>query len=46
MISKEEWLDLKRKEKILKKACEILRTEETFLIRTIERFQKDLEKKS
>jgi len=42
MISKEEWLSLKEKEKILKKAAEVLRVEEKDLIKTIERFQKDL----
>ena len=46
MISKVEWQALKEKEKILKKAAEILRVEEKDLIKTIERFQKDLEKKS
>lgn len=46
MISKEEWQRLKEKEKILKKAAETLRVEEKDLIKTIERFQKDLEKKS
>jgi hypothetical protein len=46
MISKEEWHELKKKEKLLKKSCEILRVEDKFLVRTIERFQKDLEKKS
>ena len=44
MISKEEWQELKKKEKILKKASEILRVEENDLVKTIERFQKDLEK--
>lgn len=44
MISKDEWQKLKEKEKILKKSAEILRVEEKDLIKTIERFQKDLEK--
>ena len=44
MISKEEWQNLKYKEKILKKAAEIIRVEGKDLIKTIERFQKDLGK--
>jgi hypothetical protein len=44
MISKDEWHDLKEKEKLLKKACEILRVEDKDLVKTIERFQKDLAK--
>jgi hypothetical protein len=44
MISEKRWQELKNKEKILKKAAEILRVEEKDLSKTVERFLKDLEK--
>ena len=43
MINKEEWENLKRKEKILKECCKILRVEEKDLPKTILRFKKEIE---
>jgi hypothetical protein len=43
MISKNEFLQLKKKEKILKQAAEILRVEEKDLPRVVERFKKEVE---
>lgn len=43
MISKTEWQKLKKKEKLLRKALEILRVEEKDLPRVIERFQKEID---
>lgn len=43
MISKEEWEKLKQKERLLKQAAKILRTEEKHVIKTVRRFLKDLE---
>ena len=42
MISKKEWQELKKKEKVLKAAAEILRVEEKDLLRVIERFQREI----
>ncbi|MBI2084744.1 MAG: hypothetical protein HYT70_04010 [Candidatus Aenigmarchaeota archaeon] len=42
-MRKKEWESLKRKEKILKKAAEILRVEEKDLPRVIDRFMKEVE---
>ncbi|MEM5878917.1 MAG: hypothetical protein QXU74_00265 [Candidatus Aenigmatarchaeota archaeon] len=42
MISRREWEELKKKEKILRKATEILRVEDKDLPRVIERFQKEI----
>lgn len=44
MISKQRWQELKEKEKILKKAAEVVRVEEKDLVKTIDRFQKEIEK--
>ena len=41
-ISEQEWKQLKKKEKILKQAAEILRVEEKDLPRVIERFTKEI----
>lgn len=41
-ITKERWQELKRKEKLLKKASSVLRVEEKDLPRIIERFQKEI----
>lgn len=46
MISKKEWEELKRKEKLLKKAAEILRVEDKDLPRVVDRFLKDIEEMS
>jgi hypothetical protein len=43
MITKKRWDELKKKEKLLKQACAVLKTEETHLLKTIERFLKELE---
>jgi alanyl-tRNA synthetase len=43
MISKKEWKELKKKAKLLKEAAEIVRVEDKDLLRTIERFQKEIE---
>jgi len=42
MISEKRWQELKNKEKILKKAAEILRVEEKDLPKTVERFLREL----
>lgn len=42
MISKKEFLELKEKEKLLKKAAEILRVEDKDLPRVVDRFLKDI----
>ena len=42
MISQKEFLELKKKEKLLKQAAEILRVEDKDLPRTVERFLKEL----
>lgn len=42
MISKDEWHELKEKERLLKKSCELLRVDDKDLVKTIERFQKGL----
>ncbi len=42
MISEKEWQNLKRKEKILKKASEILRVEEKDLPKVVERFLREI----
>jgi hypothetical protein len=42
MISRKEWTELKKKEKILKEATEILRVEEKDLPRVIERFKREI----
>jgi len=42
MMTEKEWHDLKRKEKILKKASEILRVEEKDLPKVIERFVREI----
>jgi hypothetical protein len=44
MITKDEFEELKQKEKWLKEASEVVSTREEDLIKTIERFQKDLQK--
>jgi hypothetical protein len=43
MMTKEEWLQLKKKEKLLKQAAEILHVEEKDLPRIIERFLREIE---
>ena len=43
MISKHEFLQLKKKEQLLKKSAEILRVEEKDLPRIIERFLREIE---
>lgn len=43
MIPKEEFTKLKKKEKLLKKAADILHVEEKDLPRVIERFLRELE---
>jgi len=43
MISREEWEKLKRKEKILKRAADILRVDEKDLPRVVERFLEEIE---
>jgi hypothetical protein len=42
MIAKKEFEELKQKEKWLREAAEIVSVREEDLLRTIERFQKDL----
>ncbi|MEM5853586.1 MAG: hypothetical protein QW228_04420 [Candidatus Aenigmatarchaeota archaeon] len=42
MISRSEWKKLKKKEKILMRAAEILRVEDKDLPRVIERFQREI----
>jgi alanyl-tRNA synthetase len=42
MIAEKELEDLKKKEKILKEASEVLRVEEKDLPRVIERFQREI----
>jgi hypothetical protein len=42
MITKKEFQELKQKEKLLREAAEVVSTREEDLIKTIERFQKDL----
>lgn len=42
MISKTEFLQLKKKEKILKKAAEVLHVEEKDLPRVVERFLREI----
>ncbi|MCS7093597.1 MAG: hypothetical protein RMJ18_00160 [Candidatus Aenigmarchaeota archaeon] len=42
MISKEEWLKLKKKEKILRDAARILRVSEEDLPKTIARFMREI----
>ena len=41
-MNKKEWYALKKKEKLLKKAAEILRVEERDLPRTVHRFLKEI----
>ncbi len=43
MITKEEFYELKQKDKILRKAAEVLRVEPKDLPRVIERFLKEIE---
>ena len=43
MASKIQFLDFKKKEKLLKKAAEILRVDEKDLPRVIDRFLKEIE---
>jgi hypothetical protein len=43
LITQKEWHDLKKKARILKEAAEAVRVEDKDLVRTIERFQKDIE---
>ena len=42
MITKKEFEELKQKEKLLKDAAKIVSVREEDLLKTIERFQKDL----
>lgn len=42
MISKKEWEELKRKEKILKEAANILRVSEKDLPRVVDRFLREI----
>lgn len=42
MISKKEWQELKKKEKLLKEALKVLKVEEKDLPRVIERFQREI----
>jgi len=42
-ISKKEWQELKKKAAMLKEAAKIVSVEEKDLLRTIERFQKEIE---
>ena len=44
MISKKEFLELRRKEQLLKQAAEILRVEDKDLSRVVERFLKEIGK--
>ncbi|MDI6798860.1 MAG: hypothetical protein QMD12_02595 [Candidatus Aenigmarchaeota archaeon] len=43
MVSKSEWEELKKKEKLVKEAASILRVEEKDLPRVVERFKKEIE---
>lgn len=43
MLTKKEFVDLKNKEKILKKAAEILRVEDKDLPKVIDRFLREIE---
>ncbi len=43
MISKKEFVELKKKEKLLKQAAEILHVEDKDLPRVVERFLKEIE---
>lgn len=43
MITKKEWQELKKKEKLLKQASSVLHVEEKDLPRVIERFKKEIE---
>lgn len=43
LVTKKEWHELKKKARILKEAAEAVRVEDKDLVRTIERFQKDIE---
>ena len=43
IISKKEWQELKRKAKLLKDAANVVSVEDKDLMRTIERFQKEIE---
>jgi hypothetical protein len=42
MITKKEFQELKQKERLLREASEVVSTREEDLLKTIERFQKDL----
>jgi len=42
-ISKKEWLELKEKAKLLREAAKVVSVEDKDLLRTIERFQKEIE---
>ncbi len=46
MVSKEQFLALKKKENLLKRAAEILRVEDKDLPRIIDRFLKEIEEMS
>ena len=41
-ITKNQWQELKKKEKLVKEALKILRVEEKDLPRTVERFQREI----
>lgn len=43
MIMKKEWQELKRKAKLLKGAANVVSVEDKDLLRTIERFRKEIE---
>ena len=43
LVTQKEWHELKKKAKLLKEAAEVVRVEDKDLLRTIERFQKDVE---
>ena len=45
-MNKKEWEELKKKEKLLKKAAEILRVEDKDLPRVVDRFMKEVEEMS
>lgn len=45
-MNQKEWEELKKKEKLLKKAAEILRVEDKDLPRVIDRFLKEIEEMS
>lgn len=42
-MNKKEWAELKNKEKLLKKAAEILKVEEKDLPRVVDRFLKEID---